>query len=255
MAYYLQVKDFNGEYRSLNLNKSDKFNSDVISSSFVKSTAYSLQGLDHFTMKFENETELKNHLLLSGILPINLANRPLFIRFKNKINARNYDLLFKDDLEFFYVPDSLINFVEVRYQNKDFKFIRDLAEYFRNFRECGTTASELIALSDKAINSSQIDRGFNERDVNGDNPIRRLVKLLIYKYKTLPGNNIEYNYNEFNWRTLHILIEFIKDYEQKELKPIIEEKIESKKKIRKKEDNPTDRELSGQISIMDYLDY
>lgn len=255
MAYYLQVKDFNGEYRSLNLNKSDKFNSDVISSSFVKSTAYSLQGLDHFTMKFENETELKNHLLLSGILPINLANRPLFIRFKNKKNARNYDLLFRDDLEFFYVPDSLINFVEVRYQNKDFKFIRDLAEYFRNFRECGTTASELIALSDKAINSNQIDKGFNEIDINGDTPIRRLVKLLTYKYKTLPGNIIEYNYNEFNWRTLHIIIEFIKDYKQKGLNTIIEEKNEPKKRIRKNEERKVDNQVSGQISIKEYLDY
>lgn len=255
MAYFLQVKDTNGEYKSLNVSKSDKFESDVITESYVKSIAYSLQGLDHFTMQFENETELRNHLLLNGILPVNLADRPLVIRFKNKKNARNYGLLFINDLEYFYVPNGLIDLVELRFQNKDFKFIKDLAEYFRNFKECGTTASELVALTNKAINSSQIDRGFNERDVNGDNPIRRLVKLLTYKYKTLPGNNIEYNYNEFNWRTLHILIEFIKDYEQKELKPIIEEKIESKKKIRKKEDNPTDRELSGQISIMDYLDY
>ena len=89
MAYFLQVKDTNREYKSLNVNKSDKFEIDVITASYVKSIAYSLQGLDHFTMQFENETESRNHLLLNGILPVNLADKPLVIRFKNKKNARN----------------------------------------------------------------------------------------------------------------------------------------------------------------------
>lgn len=255
MAYFLQVKDNNGKYKSLNVEKSSKFEADTISQSYTKTIAYSLQSLDRFTMQFIDEKELREHLLLERILPANLANRPLVIRFATKKKARNYGLLFIDDLEYFYT-NILFKSIENRYLNKDFKFLVEYAQYFRNFKECGSTAGDLFALSNMALTTGKIDKGFEKMDSNRDNPVIRLTKLLIYKYKTLPGNKVEYNLNKFNWRTLHILIEFIKDYEQKEN---TEKKISAieansdKKKILKKEEIPTNKEVPVQLSFRDLL--
>lgn len=255
MAYFMQVKDNQGEYKSLNVSKSSKFEHDNISKSYVKTVAYSLQSLNRFTMQFADEKELRNHLLLERILPVNLADRPLVIRFATKKKARNYSLLFIDDLEYFYT-NNLFKSIENRYLNNDFKFLVEFAQYFRNFKECGATAGDLLALSNMALTTGRIDKGFEKTDSNGDNPVMRLTKLLIYKYKTLPGNKVEYNQNEFNWRTLHILIEFIKDYEQKEItkKKMSAIKANSdKRKILKKEEIPTNKEVPGQLNLRDLL--
>lgn len=255
MAYFLQVKDNNGNYKSLNVSKSSKFEADTISKSYNKTVTYSLQSLDRFTMQFVDTKELREHLLLEGILPVALAEKPLAIRFATKKKARNYELLFIDDLEYFYT-NNLFKSIENRYLNNDFKFLVEFAQYFRNFKECGATAGDLLALSNMALTAGRIDKGFEKMDSNGDNPVMRLTKLLIYKYRTLPGNVVEYNLNEFNWRTLHILIEFIKEYEQKEIteKKISTIKTDSgKEKVLKKKEIPASEEIPEQLSFRDLL--
>lgn len=254
MAYFLQVKNSNGEYKSLNISKSSRFNSDRITDSYNRSTSYSLQGLDHFTMQFESENELRNHLLLEGILSPNLADRPIVIRFAGKKKVRNYKLFFIDDLEYFY-PEILISMIENRYLSNDFRFLGKLAEYFRDFRECGTTASELVVLATKAINTGLIDKGFKELDSNGDIPVIRLSKLLIFKYKMGPYGIIKYNEHEFNWRTLHILIEFIKNYEQKELESSKKTSSLKDMNVLKKEKVVTDSLIGEQLCFKDLPNY
>lgn len=259
MAYFLQVKVSSDEYRTLNVSRSDKFVADNVSKAFTKASACSLQGLDHFTMQFASEEELRYHLLLSGILPPNLAAKPFVIRFATKKKVRNYNLFFMDDLQYFY-PENLFELIENRYLSNDFKFFVNLAEYFCNFKECGATAAEVLALANMALESGCIDKGFNEVDFNGDKPITRLIKLLMFKYKTLPNNVVMYNESEFNWRTLHILIEFIKNYEQRERNfaaraAIITSYSEPKKKEKKKKGDSFNEQISGQLSYRDLPEY
>jgi len=215
MAYFLQAKTNNGGYKTLDIKKSTVFQENYISKTYKKVGGYSIQELDYFTMLFDDEQKLKNHLLISGILPYNLEKQELVIRFINKNRSNEYSLLFADDLEYFYVPETLINFVNEKYILKDFKFLNELARYFYWYRECSSTAAELVSFSEMAINSRMIDKEFLEYDSNGDNLATRLAKLLIYKYVQSPNGNIIYQ-SQFNWRTLHVLIGFIKSYDKKE---------------------------------------
>ena len=265
MAYSLQVKLPNDNFKSLDISRSNMFDiawifeeynnikhCKINSSSYEfqvnhDKIKYSLKMLDRFTMQFDNEIELKLHLIALGILPYELINNPLVIRYiSTRKERKHYSLLFLDDYSYFSESDYLINLVENRYLNGDFKFLRDFANYFRNFNECGTTASELYALSLEAIQYKTINRGFNEIDANGDNIVRRLVKLLIYK----KDKN-----KEINWRCLHLLVEFIKDYEEKERNTVLasKNKVSSTKpltKVRKPNDDNSN-ELDGQLSFND----
>ena len=265
MAYSLQVKLENNNFKSLDISRSNMFNiawlfeeynnirqCKINNNSYEFQTnqnkiKYSLKMIDRFTMQFESEEKLKLHLVSLGILPYELINSPLVIRYiSTKKERRHYDLLFLDDYSYFCESDYLVNLVENRYLSGDFKFLRDFANCFRNFNECGTTAGELYALSLEAIQCKTINNGFNEIDANGDNIVRRLVKLLIYK----KDKN-----KEINWRCLHLLVEFIKDYEEKERKdaldvqPVVQQSKPLTKE--KKLDNDKNKELDGQLSFRD----
>ena len=269
MAYKLEVKLDFGMYTSLDISKSNIFNINdayeeynndrcykidentlemKINHSKIK---YSLRMLDRFTMQFVDEASLKLHLVEAGILDSNLINYPLVIRYVSKKKERkNYNLFFLDDYYYFEI-DKLIGLIENRYLNGDFRFLKSLAEHFREYKECKTTASELYAISDEAIQYGRLNKGFKEIDSNGDNVVIRLAKLLIYKYETKFGGDPKYKINEkdgLNWRTLHILIEFIKNYEQKEfilLRANGEELVHNKKKIiREKKKSQKDENTS-----------
>lgn len=262
MAYFLQVRDEFGNYRTLNIMKSDVFQSKLITKTYKRAGGYKLNELDQFTMLFSDEKDLKHHLISCGILSVNFEKCPIVIRFINKNNIKNYNLLYTDDLAYVYMPDDLIEIIEAKYREKNFKFLNDFARHFYWFRECSATASELLNLTKLAINNGIIDNGFYELDSNGDNIVRRLTKLLIYKYKQVPGGQVLY-LDEFNWRTLHILIDFINSYDDSFVKEQVDSvvtqvtdafKPKSMQK-KKKEPNNANGQIPGQISIMDYLNY
>lgn len=274
MAYFLQVKLQNGKYKSLDISKSDRFKPDNIYTKKIRicddnfeikidnnAVKYSLQVIDHFTMQFEDEKELKLHLISSNILPPELMDNPLCIRFvSQKKMVRNYEVFFSEDYYYFEI-DKLISLVETRYLVGDFKFLMALSKYFRDFRECTTTASELLALSTEAYQFGHIDKGFNEIDSNGDNIVRRLPKLLIYRYDTKRNGDPSYrdkvsDKDAVNWRTLHLLIEFIKNYEQKELKYHKEKESSLVKKLQPISNAKQNDELEfEQLSFKDLSGY
>lgn len=262
MAYFLQIKDNSGNYKSLNLEKSSLWQALQIEKAYKQNGAYRIQEINRFTMEFEDENALKNHLLLEGILPLSLEKNELVIRFikNNNSKIRNYNLLFEDSLAYFCEPNILINLVKEKYNSNDFIFLNRLARCFYWFRECSSTALELINLTELAIKTGNIDRGYYEVDSNGDNLAVRLVKLLIFKYKQGANQTIVYS-NEYNWRTFHILVDFINNYEKK--LQLLEEKkknsvvcdgqlnnVSTKKKRIKTESS----QIPGQLDFNDLLE-
>lgn len=256
MAYYLMAKDKQGSYKSLNIEKSSLFKSER---KFKKPKAYTLQEIDRFTSEFEDELHLKQHLLSQRILPQDLASSPLSIKFikQDRYDSIKYDVLYQDSIEYIMETERLVELIMRRYYANDFEFIKKLASRFSNFRECRSTAPELVCLADLSIQTGRKDNGFNELDANGDNMIARLIKLLILKYNETPKGEIEYK-DKYNYRNLHLLISFVLDYyknleqelTQKEIKPLEPPCFESKGYTRTRK-LPTN--IAGQMTIKDLI--
>ena len=254
MAYYVLVKDENGEPRTLNISKSKLFT--TRERAFKKPNAYTLPEIDLFTAPFEDEDDLKSHLIEEGILPIKYINSPLSISFikQGKYDGIKYDLLYQDSIEYIMETDRLIERILQRYYDNDFEFIKKLALRFLSFRECQSTAPEIVALADLSINAGKRDAEFNELDKNGDNMILRLIKLLILKHTENPNGTIIYS-DKWNYRNLHLLVSFVLNYDnhsetlnQEEVvlpKPEFESK--SYTRTRKKDAS----QVPGQVSFTD----
>lgn len=259
MAYFLQVKSPRGGYKSLNISESPKFSPDDIYARKTKiapetfeiktsgkKIKYSLCAIDKFTMQFQDECELKLHLIEHKILPADLFDNPLVIRFSSKRDeVKNYRVFFLEDY-FYFEPDKLINLINNRYLNRDFRFLLELAKYVLASKEvkCFPVADELYRYTNDSIQSGTVCNGFSETDPNGDNVVIRLTKLLMHKFdvKSNMGERVPNYHEEFNWRTLHLLIEFIKNYEQNEVKEQSNIKGHSPKKFVKRNTQTNDEE-------------
>jgi len=218
MAYFLQVKDLNDNYKTIGIEKTDICRNDNFNKgSYTKLGAFDLNQIDKFTSLFKDEYELKNYLISCNLLDKHLYNQPLNINFykKNKIQYM-YNLLYQDSLLYFLNPDDLINFLENNGLNNDFDFIKSLSKYFYSLSGDKVMAAKLYSMADKYIVENN----------NLDNEFCCLVKIffkmIIYKYKKDNSDNFIF-LNEVNWRTFHLFIEFVNNY-----------KITSKCKIKKK---------------------
>ena len=223
---------------------------------------YSLLSIDLFTSQFESEQELKEHLVTYGILEYQYLNNPLVIRYySSKKERKNFSPLYVED-QYYFDIETILNIITNRFLNKDFKFLKALAIRFLNFNECSTTAGELFAAISETEKTGQISNAFKRRDENGDTLIERLPKLLIYKQKNTYGVT-KYKFkdkNGKNWRTFHLLIEFIRDYEANErlLREKNTENTNGVSKVltpppRNKEDRPEQK--FNQLSFIDFSDY
>ena len=106
MAYKLQVRCGSNKYKPINISKSSMFIPDKNLKTGTSTTEYSLQCIDRFTMQFDNEGSLKNHLLIEGIISPEMLSSTFVIRFATNSNTQNYNLLYIDDLEYFYEPQN-----------------------------------------------------------------------------------------------------------------------------------------------------
>lgn len=225
MAYYFMIERKRGQYQSLNISSSKYFQTIP---THKKICAYTLKEIDDFTMIFDNEAELRKHLVLEEILPISLINKSLSIRYLTggKYVKVEYDFLYQKDLEYIYDPSRLISLILKRYYNKEFVFIKKLASNFAHHFECSTTAPEVARLAEASVYQGYPHRSLEERDLNGDIMIARFLKLLILKHYEKPNGKIEYK-DEVNYRNLHDLLAFINNYDKKnEVKEI--EQVEKK---------------------------
>ena len=255
MAYYFMVESKKGTYLPLEIKKSIYFQ--IIKTKYNKPFAYSLEEIDHFTMMFNNEQELRNILITEGILPQEFYTKPLSTRFliKNKYEKVKYNFLYQKDIEYISDPTKIVEFIMQKYYQNDFVFLQKFANNFSKYHECSTTAPEVSQLSAISVREGKRNIHLESIDNNGDLLVARLVKLIILKHTEERDGKINYK-NEPNYRNLHSVIAFINNYYQiKEEQLIIKEfttqpkeetkQITVKTKTRKKSITP----LDGQISF------
>lgn len=224
MAYYFMVEKKKGIYQPLNIASSKYF---LSVPRYKTPCALSLKEIDEFTMLFDDEEELRKTLVKEEILPVDLSTKTLSARNLNsgQYIKVEYDFLYQKDMEYMYDPLKLIKTIMKRYYNNELVFIKDLAFKFSRLRKCGTTAPEVANLCQTSLYHGTKHHGLEELDKNGDIPILRLLKLIIFKSYEHPNGYIEYK-NEVEYRNLHDLIAFINHYNKKN--KVNEEEIEQK---------------------------
>ena len=79
MAYYLTIRK-NKEYSKLDISSLQEFKKE---SKFKDKNSYSLQEIDYFTSRFNNEIALKKILLSHGIISEEDIIKEIEIRYKN----------------------------------------------------------------------------------------------------------------------------------------------------------------------------
>lgn len=127
MAYYLTIKK-NKEYSKLDISSLPEFKK---MSKFREKTSYSLEEIDSFTSKFDNEFILKKTMLEHGIIEENDVTRDIEIRYKDKdkLSKVRYDLVYKDTTKYFNI-DFLRYYVQSKSKDRD--FLNRLTSFYRN---------------------------------------------------------------------------------------------------------------------------
>lgn len=220
MAYYFMVEKKRGEFQPIDICKSKYY---FNGRKYDKKCAYSLDEIDSFTMMFNNEEELRKVLVNEDLLDIELMNKPLSSRnySKGQYNKVPYGFLYQRDMELIAEPKRVIDLILYKYYYKsEFVFIKRFADCFSNFYECRITAAEVRNLSADSIRIGMWNRHMDEVDKNGDILVKRLIKLLIYKHYEMDSGYIKYN-DKINYRNLHMIIAFIRNYNKEEDKPVI----------------------------------
>lgn len=253
MAYYFTVSKKRGEYIPLDITKSKYFTK----LSKFKGLGLSLQEIDMFTMMFNNEEELRNSLYSEHILDPEHFNSPLTARIlrNGKYHKVMYDFLYQKDIECVVDPRKTINRILNKFIDKDYRFMKQFAKNYVEFHDCASTAAEVMMYADNSIIYGSMDKHLINRDENGDLPIIRMAKLLIYEYFQKPNGKVIYK-DEIKYRNLHSVIAFINNYDKKYNLEVNDEndqmnmfdRMPIKGKALKKEKRD---KIQGQISLFD----
>lgn len=212
MSYYFMVEIKRGEYIPLDITKSKCFSRQSKS----KGMNCTLNEIDIFTTMFFNENELRETLIKEGILPLVYAYKELSIRRLNKGKYIKvmYDFLYQKDIEFIMEPKRIINKINNKLYNNDFRFIEELTNHYYKYYDCSSTLPEVREYISTSIRLGYKDLRFNKRDENNDNVLVRMLKLLIYEYKQGRNGKLYYT-NKIKYPNLHNIIAFTNNYEQK----------------------------------------
>ena len=249
MAYYLTVEKKRGEYTPIDITKSKYF--ERISN--FKGMGSSLQEIDIFTMMFNDEKELRKVLFKEKLLEMKYFSKPLAIRnLKNgKYNKVMYDFLYQKDIEYIMDPNKLIERINYKLVEGDYRFIEKYANTFLKFHDCLSTAPEVREFATRSARYNAPSRYFSELDENHDNPVTRLTKLLIYEYIQTPSGRVEYS-NKIKYRNLHAVLAFTNHYDEKHKEDLpkeentilLEPPVKAKKRTKSKK-------IDGQFSLFD----
>ena len=212
MAYYLTIEKKKGEFTPINVTKSKYFSR----LSKFKGNGASLQELDIYTMMFNNEIELRQSLLTENLIETSQYSKPLSIRnFKNgKYHKVMYDFFYQKDMEYIMNPQLLIDRINQKLYDGDYRFIEKYANAFLKFHDCLSTAPEVREYAVSSGRYNYPSKYFSELDENKDNPLVRLTKLLIYEYTQWPNGRVEYT-KKIKYRNLHAILAFTNHYNQK----------------------------------------
>lgn len=213
MAYYFMMEEKKGKYEIIDITRSILFTK---LSNYRSVGACSLQEIDIFTTYFFDIEELKKDLLKENIINIEDISKTLSIRISRngKYEKVMYDMLFQKDIEYIINPEKIIKYLEKELRNNNFDLIEKLANNFLNYHDCMSTAPEVREFASASKRNNQRSIHFDEFDQNRDLPLRRMLKLLIYKHNELPNGYINYK-NEVNYRHLHDIIAFVNNYNKK----------------------------------------
>lgn len=125
MAYYIVIKD-KDNYRKLDVSNMKEF---TRISKFKN--GYSLEELDLFTSKFNNEVELKRCLYENNIINYDDILSDISIRIKNKdkLEKVRYDFVYSDSFKYLDIMylKSTINIL-----SNDLVYLNKLLSYYRN---------------------------------------------------------------------------------------------------------------------------
>lgn len=125
MAYYIVIKD-KDNYRKLDISNMKEF---TRISKFKN--GYSLEELDLFTSKFNNEVELKRCLYENNIINYDDILSDISIRIKNKdkLEKVRYDFVYSDSFKYLDIMylKSTINIL-----SNDLVYLNKLLSYYRN---------------------------------------------------------------------------------------------------------------------------
>lgn len=239
MAYYFMVEEKIGKYQPIIIDNNILYQ--IKRKQYVKPGAYGLKEIDMFTSMFENELSLREFLLNQKLLTPAQKDKPLSIRFyKNDYyNRVNYGFLYRKDKEYLTNPKTLYKYIIDIYSEEDYTFIKKIAEHFSHHYECAATATDVMWGVTHTIDSGTKHELLTRRDENGDLPIARLIKLIIYKSTRDYSGNTIYK-TEINYRNLHELIAFINNYN----KP--KEPVYTKPKVKTLTKS---KEIEGQIKL------
>lgn len=249
MAYYLTIEKKKGNYTPLEINKSKYFTR----TSNLKGNGSTLQEIDMFTMMFNNEKELRSALFRDGLVEMRYAGRPLSIRLlrNNHYYKVMYDMMYQKDIEYIANPKLLIKRINDKLLAGDYRFVEKFANNFLNFHDCLSTAPEVREFAISSSRDLHCCKYFYSLDENGDNPLIRMTKLLIYDYKQGLSGKVEYK-ETVKYRNLHSVLAFVNNYdknlekENKEDNQINLFTSEDKVKTKKKEKN---KYIPGQTSL------
>ena len=248
MAYYFTYQKKKGEYVPIDITKSKYFTR----LSNFKNMGMSLQEVDMFTMMFNDEKELRRALFKEGLLEHRYSGSSLSTRLlrNNKYYKVMYDFLYQKDIEYVMDPKLVINRVNNKLTEGDFRFVNAFANNYLQFHDCLSTAPEVREFAMQSIRDGRCSKYFYIVDENNDNPLVRMTKLLIYKHYQKSNGVIIYE-DVVNYRNLHSIIAFINNYDKKYIGEVTKEQISmfednSKKKVLKK-----DKQIEGQISLFE----
>ena len=247
MAYYFTIQKKRGEYTPIDITKSKYFNR----ISNFKGMGMSLEEADLFTMMFDDEKELRTALFKEKLLEHRYSGNQLSIRLlrNGKYYKVMYDFLYQKDLEYIADPQLILDKINDKLLNNDFRFVSAFANNYLNFHECLSTAPEIREYAMQSIRDNRPSKYFYQVDENGDYPLIRMAKLLIYKYYQSPSGKIEYT-DKITYRNLHSIIAFVNHYEKKyakeEEQTSLFEVDNAKKKVLKK-----DKQIDGQFSFFE----
>lgn len=125
MAYYIVIKD-KDNYRKLDISNVKEFSR---ISKFKN--GYSLEELDLFTSKFNNEVELKRCLYENNIINYDDILSDISIRIKNKdkLDKVRYDFVYSDSFKYLDIMylKSTVNIL-----SNDLVYLNKLLSYYRN---------------------------------------------------------------------------------------------------------------------------
>lgn len=245
MAYYLTIKEKNNNYKLLDITPLEEFQR----LTKFKNNSYSLEEIDKFTSKFDNEITLKAKLYNSGVITLEEIEKDIEIRTKKngKLEKVMYGLVYNNMQK--YLNDYYLRIKILELQN-DINFIKKLLNHYRK-----TYKQENIAM----IRSASL--GLDNGEISIYDALSSFFKDEVY---SIEGNTGEL---KIKYKSLHDLGMFVynylykKDKSQNDLdmvklsrinelitlkETLIAKEIYIKPKVRTRR-----KEIDGQISFFD----